>query len=135
VISTFLQQKLRNQPLHIYGDGTQTRDFLYVEDCADFIVKASLGDKAYGQILNAGSGKDISIARLASLIANESSPVRHVPHQHPQSEVQKMVCDFTKAKTLLGWKPRVDLEEGIARTREWIERIRPGRRIQNGNFD
>lgn len=123
VISTFLEQKLRNQPLHIYGDGTQTRDFLYVEDCADFIVKASLGEKACGQILNAGSGKDISIAKLASLIANESSPVRHVPHQHPQSEIQKMVCDFTKAKTLLGWKSAVSLEQGIIHTGKWIKKI------------
>jgi len=123
VISTFLHQKLRDEPLHIYGEGTQTRDFLYVEDCAEFIVKASLGEETCGQIFNAGSGKDISIAKLASLIANGSSSIRHVPHPHPQSEIQKMVCDFTKAKTLLGWKPRVNLEEGIARTREWTEKI------------
>lgn len=122
VISTFLHRKLINGPLHIYAEGTQTRDFLYVEDCAEFIVKASIGEKTCGQILNAGSGKDISIAQLASLIANGSSPIHRVPHQHPQSEIQKMVCDFSKARALLGWKPRVSLEEGIARTREWIEK-------------
>lgn len=122
VIATFLHRKLINKPLHIYAEGTQTRDFLYVEDCAEFIVEASIREKTCGQILNAGSGKDISIAKLASLIANGSSPIHRVPHQHPQSEIQKMVCDFSKARALLGWKPRVSLEEGIARTREWTEK-------------
>ena len=69
VISIFVNQKINNQKLKIFGDGTQTRDLCYVEDCADFIVKAALLPEANGEIINAGSGRDISINDLALFIS------------------------------------------------------------------
>jgi len=50
----------------------------------------------------------------------DDSRIRHVPHIHPQSEIQKLLCNYGKAKALLGWEPRVSLEEGIRRTEAWI---------------
>ncbi len=118
VVSIFIQNTLKNQPLKIYGSGNQTRDLLYVTDCADFIIKASLSNH-YGEIINAGTGYDISINCLAHKI---SSNIEHIDHIHPQSEISKLCCNPTKAKKLLNWEPKISLNEGIKRVRKWIER-------------
>lgn len=119
VIAIFIKQSIEGKPLKIYGDGKQTRDFLYVEDCAEFIVKAGYSDKADGQIINAGTGYDIPINELAVKV-NDRSGIVHVTHIHPQSEINKLLCNPEKAFRLLGWKPVTKIEEGIAKTREWI---------------
>jgi UDP-glucose 4-epimerase len=121
VVAIFVRNQLKGIPLSIYGDGTQTRDLLYVEDCARFVVQAGYSSEVNGEILNAGLGLDISINDLAVLISKEEVPIQHVSHIHPQSEIQKLLCNYGKAKQLLGWKPLVSLEEGIERTREWIK--------------
>ncbi|MBX0359446.1 dTDP-glucose 4,6-dehydratase [Halobacillus sp. Nhm2S1] len=120
VVAIFIKNKLDGHPLCIYGEGTQTRDLLYVEDCANFVVQAGYKDEVNGEIVNAGLGQDISINKLAELIADDSSKVIHVEHIHPQSEISKLLCDYSKAKRLLGWEPSITLEEGIRRTEEWI---------------
>jgi len=120
VISIFIKRHLAGQTLEVFGDGTQTRDFLYVKDCADFIVRTSLVDQAVGQLINAGSGCDIAIRDLALLITKDSNRIRHVTHPHPQSEIAKLLCDYSKAKKLLGWKPKVSLAEGLERTKKWL---------------
>lgn len=121
VVAIFTKKNLLGDKLTIFGEGTQTRDFLYVEDCADFIVKAAFSKEALGQIINAGSGKDISINALAKLIVGKKDQIVHVPHIHPQSEIGKLKCNWGKAKRLLGFEPLVDLSEGLARTRQWVE--------------
>ncbi|QSQ10401.1 UDP-glucose 4-epimerase [Koleobacter methoxysyntrophicus] len=121
VVAIFIKRNLEGQTLNIYGDGTQTRDLLYVEDCADFVAKAGYSDKVNGEIVNAGLGRDISINNLARLIADSESQIKHVPHIHPQSEIRKLLCDYSKAKKLLGWEPKVSLEEGIKKTEDWIK--------------
>ena len=121
VVSIFIKRSLRGEPLHIYGDGKQTRDLLYVEDCADFILRVAFSDKAVGQVINAGLGRDVSINELAMMIAKDESMVKHIPHHHPQSEIPKLLCDYSKAKSLLGWGPKTSLEEGIEKTREWLK--------------
>lgn len=121
VVAIFIKRNLEGKTLNIYGDGTQTRDLLYVEDCARFVVEAGYSDKVNGEIVNAGLGRDISINDLARLIADSEEQIKHVPHIHPQSEIQKLLCNYSKAKELLGWEPKVSLEEGIKRTEEWIK--------------
>lgn len=121
VVAIFLKNKLAGKTLQIYGDGTQTRDLLYVEDCARFVVEAGYSDKANGEIINAGLGKDISINDLAKLIVGDESRIKHITHIHPQSEIPKLLCDYSKSKQLLGWKPNYSLEEGIKKTEEWIQ--------------
>lgn len=120
VVAIFIQRNLENKALEIFGDGTQTRDLLYVEDCADFIVKATFSDELNGEILNAGFGSDVSIDDLAVMICKDQKRMTHVEHHHPQSEIQKLVCDYSKAKKLLNWKPKTSLEEGIKKTENWI---------------
>lgn len=121
VVAIFIKNKLDHHPLHIYGDGTQTRDLLYVEDCARFVVETGYSDKVNGEIINAGLGQDISINDLAMLIVQDHNQIKHVEHIHPQSEIQKLLCNYDKAKSLLGWEPKVSLEEGLIKTEEWIK--------------
>ncbi|WP_337103600.1 dTDP-glucose 4,6-dehydratase [Paenibacillus sp. YIM B09110] len=120
VVAIFVKNKIAGKDVNIYGEGTQTRDLLYVEDCARFVVEAGYSDKVNGHIVNAGLGRDISINELALLIVGDSSRIHHVEHIHPQSEIQKLLCNYAKANELLGWKPLVSLEEGIKRTEQWI---------------
>jgi nucleoside-diphosphate-sugar epimerase len=120
VVSIFIKRKISGGTLNIYGEGTQTRDLLYVEDCARFVAEAGYSDQVDGHIVNAGLGRDISVNDLALLIVQDPARIQHVEHIHPQSEIQKLLCNFDKANRLLGWKPEVDLEEGIRRTEEWI---------------
>lgn len=122
VVSIFTRRDLNDRTLKIFGDGTQTRDLLYVTDCARFIVDATFSDAAIGEVLNAGTGDDISINELAELIASEGTNIEHVEHHHPQSEVQRLRCDPEKAYELLGWEPEVSLEEGVEHLREWMKR-------------
>lgn len=120
VIAIFIKGMLDGKVLHIYGDGSQTRDFLYVEDCADFITQAGYSKKADGHIINAGTGEDITINDLAKLISRDVGKIEHVTHIHPQSEIQKLLCDPKKALNILGWNAKATLTEGIAKTEKWI---------------
>lgn len=120
VVSIFIGNKLKGKPLTIYGDGTQTRDFLFVKDCARFITMAACEDRVLGKAVNAGSGEDISITDLAGIISEGDIPVEHVPHIHPQSEIMVLRCDNSRSKELLGWAPEVELSEGIEQTGRWL---------------
>lgn len=120
VVSIFIKRNWEGKELEIFGDGTQTRDLLYVEDSVDFLLRASFVEEAVGQVINAGTGKDISINELALLICKDKRRIKYLPHHHPQSEIAKLCCDYSKAQSLLGWKPSVSLKEGITRTEEWI---------------
>ena len=121
VVSIFTSRDIEGDPLKIFGDGTQTRDLMYVTDCARFIVDGTFSDAAVGEVINAGTGSDISISELAELVASDGTDITHVEHHHPQSEVQKLLCNPGKANDLLGWEPEVSLEEGIERLREWLQ--------------
>lgn len=120
-VAIFIRRQLEGEILNIYGDGTQTRDLLYVEDCARFVVESGYSKKVNGEIVNAGLGRDISINDLAVLITGSKDRIKHVPHIHPQSEIPKLLCNYSKARLLLGWEPQISLEEGIAKTAAWIK--------------
>jgi nucleoside-diphosphate-sugar epimerase len=124
VVSIFTSRDMRGEPLKIYGDGTQSRDFLYATDCARFVVEGALCEAATGEVLNAGTGTDVTINELAELIASEGTEITHVEHHHPQSEVQTLRCDPTKATDLLDWEPQVSLSEGVDRLRAWLTESR-----------
>ena len=120
VVAIFSRLSLLGEPLRIFGDGTQTRDLLYVSDCARFVCDALLSDAATGQILNAGTGTDVSVNELAATIESDRSRIVHVEHIHPQSEIAVLRCDPRRAAELLGWRPEVALDDGLARVRAWM---------------
>jgi len=121
VVSIFVQKDLSGDLLNIYGDGTQTRDLMYVEDCAEFVVQAAYSNAAKGETLNAGLGEDITINDLAALVCKDSGRIKHVEHIHPQSEIPKLVCDYSRAKRVLGWEPKTSLVEGLGKFRNWMK--------------
>lgn len=120
VVSIFLKRDLASEPLTVKGSGAQTRDLLYVEDCADFVVAAAVSEKTEGRIVNAGTGREISVNDLAKQCCSKGNRVEHVAHDHPQAEIMRLCCDARLAKSLIGWEPSTSLEEGVSRTRKWL---------------
>ena len=84
-------------------------------------MEAGYQEQVNGEVLNAGSGRDISINSLAKMIADSEEQILHVPHIHPQSEIHKLLCDYSKTKALMDWKPEITLEEGVKKTEAWIK--------------
>jgi nucleoside-diphosphate-sugar epimerase len=124
VVAVFLKRDIAGEPLTVKGDGTQTRDLLFVEDCADFVCMTAESSEAEGEVLNAGTGHDVSINDLARLSATGGNRVVHVEHDHPQAEIPRLLCNPGKAHRLLGWKAATPLEEGLERTRSWLRENR-----------
>ncbi|SHE57172.1 dTDP-glucose 4,6-dehydratase [Clostridium fallax] len=122
VVAIFIKNAIDNKDINIYGTGEQTRDLLYVKDCARFIIMSGLEKNVDGEIVNAGTGRDVTINELAKIISQNKVKINHVKHIHPQAEIMKLLCDYSKAKNLIGWEPKYTLEEGIEETREWIEK-------------
>jgi UDP-glucose 4-epimerase len=120
VVAIFCQRRLEGSAIDVFGDGTQTRDLLYVDDCAEFVIRTSQCERAQGLVLNAGTGRDVQINDLAEIVSGGEVPVRHVGHPHPQAEIQRLLCSPRRAAEVVGWRPGTTLEEGIARTTEWL---------------
>lgn len=121
VMSIFINNKLNNEPLQVFGNGEQSRDFIYIEDCAEFIAMSAFSEETNGETLNAGSGNEVKIKELARMILDGEMDVRFVKHHHAYAEIMHMRADSSKAKRILGWEPKTSLEEGIRRTTEWLE--------------
>ncbi|MCL6450217.1 MAG: NAD-dependent epimerase/dehydratase family protein [Acetobacteraceae bacterium] len=119
VVPSLLARLGRGRPGVIYGDGEQTRDFVYVEDVARACVLA-LERGSGGATLNLGTGRETSINRLHSLLAGLAG-VRAAPLRRPArpADIRRSCLNGRRAAELLGWEPRVGLEEGLARTWEW----------------
>lgn len=120
VVAIFINNSIDGKDINIYGTGEQTRDLLYVKDCARFVVESGYNDKVNGEIVNAGTGRDVTINELAEIISKYRVNINHVKHIHPQSEIMKLKCNFDKAKKLMVWEPEYGLEDGIKETEEWI---------------
>jgi UDP-glucose 4-epimerase len=120
VVSIFLKRDISREPLLVKGTGEQTRDLLYVEDCADFVVRATAHPAAEGNIINAGTGDDVSINELARRCATNGNTVQLVAHDHPQAEIMQLCCDASRARELLDWRAKTTLDQGLAKTRAWL---------------
>lgn len=121
VMSIFINRKLQGMPIEVFGNGEQSRDFFYIEDCAEFISRATFLGSAVGEIFNAGFGEGVKIKDLAKIIANGKTHIEFTEHPHSQAEVMAMSADSSKAEKILGWKAQTSLAEGIDRTREWLK--------------
>jgi len=122
VISIFMRRALSGEPLIIYGDGRQTRDFVYVGDVVEACLLAAVRDSAVGQVINVGTGVETSVLDLAGIIRGlvGDVPVRHGPPL--RGDIRRSVADITKARRMLGYNPRTNLSRGILETLEWFKR-------------
>jgi NAD dependent epimerase/dehydratase len=125
VIPTILTQLHKGaEEIHL-GSTTPTRDFNYVEDTVRGFLAVAGSDRAIGQVVNVGSGREISIGDLVQLLiditGSRATIVTDEARLRPAgSEVERLLCDNARARDWTGWEPRVSLEEGLARTSDWI---------------
>jgi len=117
VVPNFIQQALRGEPLTIYGDGSQTRSFCYVDDLIEGIYRLMFSD--FHKPVNIGNPEEISILDFAhvvnTLIENPSGMVTN-PDKRLGNDPQRRQPDITRAKTLLDWEPKVAIREGLQKT-------------------
>jgi dTDP-glucose 4,6-dehydratase len=124
VIPTIITQALKFNKIKL-GSLHPTRDFNYVDDTVNGFIKISESPNTIGEVINVGTGKDVSIGELVNKIMSimgkqleiETDDQRIRP---PASEVLKLIADYSKAKELMDWEPQVSLDEGLARTINWF---------------
>jgi dTDP-glucose 4,6-dehydratase len=124
VVPAFLDQALQGQPLTIFGDGTQTRSFCYVSDLVDGLVRLASSDERFP--VNLGNPVELTILEFAERIRRlmgAELPIVFEPL--PQDDPQKRRPDITKAKKVLGWEPKVNLEDGLRETVEYFRALAP----------
>ncbi len=126
VIPNFLYQAVRGGTLVVHGDGSQTRDYVFVDDVVDALVAAATAPQAAGEIINVGSGKETSVRQLANLVLEIAhSPAQIVYNPRSGGGVPRMCADLTKAERILNYHPRVGLAEGLRLTLTRDPRFQP----------
>jgi dTDP-glucose 4,6-dehydratase len=114
-VPAFMSQALRNEDVTVFGDGTQTRSFCYVTDLVDGILR--LMDSDTHDPVNIGNPHEVTIEQIArTIISLVGSTSRVVYRPLPQDDPKQRKPDITRARTILGWQPQVELEEGLATT-------------------
>ena len=119
VVSNFIRQALKGEPLTIYGNGQQTRSFCYIDDLVKGIM--AMGMSSHPGPINLGNPEERTLLNLAELvlgITKSSSTLEFL--ELPEDDPKRRCPDITKAKTVLGWEPAVDISTGISKTAHWI---------------
>ena len=120
VVTNFIVQALRNENITIYGDGTQTRSFSYVEDTVAGII--SLMNSTEYDVFNIGNPNEMTVGQLAEKIIKLTDSTAEIKYlELPNDDPKQRKPDITKAKTKLNWEPKVNLDEGLAKTITWVE--------------
>jgi dTDP-glucose 4,6-dehydratase len=123
VIPRFVIQALEDKPLTVHGDGSASRDWLYVDDDAEAIealIEADL-DTVAGEVINLATGGDVSVSRIADLVLEvlgKPASLKDFVAERP-GQVRRHVGSTEKAERLLGWRARTSLEDGLGRTVQW----------------
>jgi len=127
VIPRFIQQAIKNEPLTVFGDGTQTRTFTYVADVVEALVGLMEADQAVGEIFNIGGTEEITIADLARRVIDavgSRSSIELIPYEKAYEkdfeDMQRRVPGIEKVKAAIGFEPRTDLDTILAKTIDYI---------------
>ena len=122
VVPNFITQALKNEPITVYGDGTQTRSFCYVDDLVEGIFRMATMDKLNGEVSNLGNPEEYKIIDFAQLIKKLTNSKSHIVFKPlPQDDPKQRKPDITKAKKILKWKPNLELKEGLKKTIIWFK--------------
>ena len=120
VVSNFIVQALNNQPITIYGDGSQTRSFCYVDDLIEVIIRLMNSEETGPiNIGNPGEFRVIDLAKQVIELTHSRSKIEHLPL--PEDDPKQRRPDISKAKEKLGWEPKVPLSEGLKSTIQFFE--------------
>ena len=122
-LGTWLRRLIEQKPIQIFGDGKQRRDFNFVSDVVEALLRAAASDKANGQIFNLGHDEHISLEDLAAVLVklNRGGKYELVPFPEDRKaiDIGDYYSDFRKIENLLGWRPQVTLENGLTQTLEF----------------
>jgi len=125
VLPTFVRQALSGQPITVFGDGTQTRSFTYVADVVDALVKLAQEPRAIGEVFNIGNTEEVTIADLAERVkrmTDSASLVQFIPYDQAYEagfeDMPRRVPDISKVRNLVGYEPRLSLDEIVCRVVE-----------------
>lgn len=122
IIPLTIKRIMAGEPITVYGDGMQTRDFIYVTDTAEAVVQIAKSEKTRGLVLNAATGKEVAMIDLLNMIAEAMDyrePFRHVEAR--PGDVRRHIAGVGLIKELIGFEPRVGIEEGIRTTVAWYK--------------
>jgi len=118
----FMKAMLRDEPIEVYGDGNQMRDFTYVDDVVEATIRALEGDEAVGEVINVGSNRSVKLIDAIKTIAEILGVEPKIVHREEQKGDVKYTCaDISKATRLLNWKPVTILREGLANQAAWMK--------------
>jgi UDP-glucuronate decarboxylase len=124
VVSNFIVQALRNEPITIYGNGDQSRSFCYVSDLVNGIYKLLTVAKPIATPINLGNPNEFTVLELAkSVIEVTGSKSKIIYKQLPQDDPKQRKPEISKAKELLGWEPKIQLKEGIEKTVHYFKSV------------
>ncbi|HEV7402952.1 MAG TPA: GDP-mannose 4,6-dehydratase, partial [Chthoniobacteraceae bacterium] len=119
-VPAFIGQALGGTPLTIFGDGSQTRSFCYVSDLIDGIFKLAMSD--FHEPVNIGNPREMTIKEFAEEIARLTGATGGLKYEPlPVDDPKKRQPDITRARTILGWEPAVDFEQGIGKTIDYFK--------------
>ena len=122
IIPEIMSQILNNSKEIILGNVNTARDFTYVQDTASAIIKSMIEKKANGEIINVGSGTEISILNLAKKIlkiAKKKTKIKYDKSRERPYDVNRLNCNNKKAKKILKWSPKISMDEGLSQTFSW----------------
>jgi dTDP-glucose 4,6-dehydratase len=120
-VPTFIAQALRNEDITVFGSGTQTRSFCYITDLVDGLIRLMLSDT--NDPVNIGNPHEMTIEEIASTIVRMTGATSKIVYQPlPTDDPKVRQPDITRARTLLGWEPKVSLEEGLTKTIEYFRK-------------
>lgn len=123
-LGIWVRQLIEGNPIKVFGDGTQLRDFNYVDDCVDALLRAAADDVAIGKVYNLGSLEVVSLKDLAllmtRLVPGGRSEFMPFPPERKVIDIGDYYSDFSLIRKELGWTPRVELREGLIRTLEYF---------------
>jgi UDP-glucose 4-epimerase len=120
VVGIFMNQILQGQPMTIFGDGTQTRAFSYIDDVAPMIAEAMDRPESWNQTFNVGADQPYSLLQLANAVAAAMGVAPRLQHLDPRHEVQHAHSSHEKARLVFGNRPPITLAEGLARMAAWV---------------
>jgi UDP-glucose 4-epimerase len=122
VIPLTVKRLMNDESPIIFGDGFQTRDFLYVEDTANNTIKLFKTEEARGKIINLGSGKEITMKNLIKIMKDQMGSNKEDIHEDPRpGDVRRLLSDVTLAKEIIDFSPKIGIKEGLAKTIEWYK--------------
>jgi UDP-glucose 4-epimerase len=127
VIGIFMNQILQGLPCTVFGDGEQQRAFTYISDVAPVIARSINNPAAYGEVFNIGADTPCTVNHLLGAVQRAMGKDTGVVHHEPREEVVHAFADHRKARDVLGYHPRVALEEGLARMARWVRKAGPRR--------